>query len=398
MKLPELVAPAGNLERLRFALDFGADAVYIGGKSFSLRAGAQNFTFDEMAEGIRYAHLKGRKVYITLNIFARNKDIDSLRSFAKEVANLKPDAFIVSDLGVLEVVREVADKVEIHMSTQANITNYQAVKVLAGLGVKRVVLARELSLEEIAQIKEKVAGVELEVFVHGAMCMAYSGRCLLSLYLTGRNANKGECPQCCRWRYYLVEEKRRGELFPVEQNGRGTYILSSKDLCALPLLPELVKVGVDALKIEGRNKSVYYTAITTGTYRKALNLLQAGEKVFFNELPSLMQELESVSHRTYTAGFLKEGEPLQEWKSPGYVRRHTLLAVCRNKRWLVRNRLQAGDEVELVLPGLKVVKTAVASIWHRDEKVQVAHPNNVVSIEFTPAQKPVEGALLRKKV
>ena len=398
MKLPELVAPAGNLERLRFALDFGADAVYIGGKSFSLRAGAQNFTFDEMAEGIRYAHLKGRKVYITLNIFARNKDIDSLRSFAKEVANLKPDAFIVSDLGVLEVVREVADKVEIHMSTQANITNYQAVKVLAGLGVKRVVLARELSLEEIAQIKEKVAGVELEVFVHGAMCMAYSGRCLLSLYLTGRNANKGECPQCCRWRYYLVEEKRRGELFPVEQNGRGTYILSSKDLCALPLLPELVKVGVDALKIEGRNKSVYYTAITTGTYRKALNLLQAGEKVFFNELPSLMQELESVSHRTYTAGFLKEGEPLQEWKSPGYVRRYTLLAVCRNKRWLVRNRLQAGDEVELVLPGLKVVKTAVASIWHRDEKVQVAHPNNVVSIEFTPAQKPVEGALLRKKV
>jgi putative protease len=398
MKLPELVAPAGNLERLRFALDFGADAVYIGGKSFSLRAGAQNFTFDEMAEGIRYAHLKGRKVYITLNIFARNKDIDSLRSFAKEVANLKPDAFIVSDLGVLEVVREVADKVEIHMSTQANITNYQAVKVLAGLGVKRVVLARELSLEEIAQIKEKVAGVELEVFVHGAMCMAYSGRCLLSLYLTGRNANKGECPQCCRWRYYLVEEKRRGELFPVEQNGRGTYILSSKDLCALPLLPELVKVGVDALKIEGRNKSVYYTAITTGTYRKALNLLQAGEKVFFNELPSLMQELESVSHRTYTAGFLKEGDPLQEWKNPGYVRRYTLLAVCRNKRWLVRNRLQAGDEVELVLPGLKVVKTAVASIWHRDEKVQVAHPNNVVSIEFTPAQKPVEGALLRKKV
>ena len=398
MKLPELVAPAGNLERLRFALDFGADAVYIGGKSFSLRAGAQNFTFDEMAEGIRYAHLKGRKVYITLNIFARNKDIDSLRSFAKEVANLKPDAFIVSDLGVLEVVREVADKLENHMSTQANITNYQAVKVLAGLGVKRVVLARELSLEEIAQIKEKVAGVELEVFVHGAMCMAYSGRCLLSLYLTGRNANKGECPQCCRWRYYLVEEKRHGELFPVEQNGRGTYILSSKDLCALPLLPELVKVGVDALKIEGRNKSVYYTAITTGTYRKALNLLQAGEKVFFNELPSLMQELESVSHRTYTAGFLKEGEPLQEWKNPGYVRRYTLLAVCRNKRWLVRNRLQAGDEVELVLPGLKVVKTAVASIWHRDEKVQVAHPNNVVSIEFTPAQKPVEGALLRKKV
>ncbi|RUM44338.1 MAG: hypothetical protein DSY35_02230, partial [Desulfurobacterium sp.] len=217
MKKPEVLAPAGNLEKLKFAVDFGADAVYLGGKVFNLRAKAGNFTLEEMAEGIEYAHRKGRKVYVTLNAFARNKDFKQLEAFVKEVKELKPDAFIVSDLGVLATLKEIAPEIDIHISTQANVTNYRAVKVFKELGASRVVVARELSVEEIKEIKEKVPDVEVEVFVHGAMCMAYSGRCLLSNYLSYRNSNQGACSQSCRWRYYLVEEKRPGEFIPIEE-------------------------------------------------------------------------------------------------------------------------------------------------------------------------------------
>ena len=247
MKRPEVLAPAGSLEKLKFAVDYGADGVYLGGKLFNLRAKAANFTLEEMAKGVEYAHSRGVRVYVTLNAFARNDDFGEIERFVEEVSKLSVDAFIVSDLGVLATVREKAPDVELHVSTQANITNYRAVRLLRELGVKRVVLARELSLKEIAQIKELVPEVELEVFVHGAMCMAYSGRCLLSNYLSYRESNRGACSQSCRWKYYLVEETRPGELIPVEEDEQGTYIFNSKDLCALPLLPELLKAGVDSL-------------------------------------------------------------------------------------------------------------------------------------------------------
>jgi putative protease len=349
MKRPEVLAPAGSLEKLKFAVDYGADGVYLGGKLFNLRAKAANFTLEEMAKGVEYAHSRGVRVYVTLNAFARNDDFGEIERFVEEVSKLSVDAFIVSDLGVLATVREKAPDVELHVSTQANITNYRAVRLLRELGVKRVVLARELSLKEIAQIKELVPEVELEVFVHGAMCMAYSGRCLLSNYLSYRESNRGACSQSCRWKYYLVEETRPGELIPVEEDEQGTYIFNSKDLCALPLLPELLKAGVDSLKIEGRVKSAYYVAVTTSVYRRGLELLlEEGEEAFYAELPYLLEELNKVSHRPYTTGFLTGSSQLmQHYESSSYIREYRFLGVFKEGFWEVRNKLRVGDRVEL---------------------------------------------------
>ncbi len=400
---PEVLSPAGNLEKLKFAVDFGADAVYLGGKLFNLRAKAGNFTLEEMEEGIRYAHEKGAKVYITLNAFARNDDFKGIERFIDEVKPLKPDAFIVSDLGVLKTVRERAPEIEVHISTQANTTNYRAVEVYRELGAKRVVLARELSIKEIREIKKKTPEVELEVFVHGAMCMAYSGRCLLSNYFSYRESNKGACSQSCRWKYYLVEETRPGEFFPIEEDETGTYIFNSKDLCALPLLPQLIEAGVDSLKIEGRVKSSYYVAITTSVYKRAVKVIkEKGIGAFKKELPLLLEELKKVSHRPYTLGFLKdEGEVLQHYETSSYIRDFKFLGVFKGGRWQVRNKVRLNEEVELFLPNVKVFKARVKGIKverkGKEEKVREANPNQVALIEFDRELPLQENAILRRK-
>jgi putative protease len=404
MRKPEILAPAGSLEKLKFAVDYGADGVYLGGKLFNLRAKAANFTLEEMAKGIEYAHSRGVRVYVTLNAFARNDDFGKIERFVEEVKELSVDAFIVSDLGVLATVREKAPDVELHVSTQANVTNYRAVRLLKELGVKRVVLARELSIKEIAQIKELVPEVELEVFVHGAMCMAYSGRCLLSNYLSYRESNRGACSQSCRWKYYLVEETRPGELIPIEEDEQGTYIFNSKDLCALPLLPELLKAGVDSLKIEGRVKSAYYVAVTTSVYKRGLELLlEEGEEAFYAELPYLLEELNKVSHRPYTTGFLTESsELMQHYESSSYIREYKFLGVFKGGFWEVRNKLKVGDRVELFFKDAKFLEGIVKGIKveKKGELVQVdeANPNQKALIEFDRELPLKEGALLRKRV
>lgn len=400
---PEVLSPAGSLEKLKFAVDFGADAVYLGGKLFNLRAKASNFTLEEIEEGIEYAHKRGVKVYITLNAFARNEDFKGIKNFIEEVKPLKPDAFIVSDLGVLKTVKERAPEIELHVSTQANTTNYRAVELYRELGVSRVVLARELSIKEIKEIKEKVPEVELEIFVHGAMCMAYSGRCLLSNYLSYRESNKGACSQSCRWKYYLVEETRPGEFFPIEEDESGTYIFNSKDLCALPLLPQLMETGVDSLKIEGRVKSSYYVAITTSVYKKAVKLIkEKGEDAFKKELPALLEELRKVSHRPYTLGFLKrEEEILQHYESSSYIREFKFLGVFKEGKWQVRNKVKLNEEVELFLPEVKTFKARVKGIRverkGKEESVKEANPNQLAVIEFDQELPLKENAILRRR-
>jgi len=403
VKRPEILSPAGNLEKLKFAVDFGADAVYLGGKLFNLRAKAGNFTLEEMEEGIAYAHSRGVKVYVALNAFVRNGDFESLESFVDEVKGLNPDAFIVSDLGVLSTVKERAPEVNVHISTQANVTNYRAVRVYRELGASRIVLARELSIPEIREIKERVPEIEIEVFVHGAMCMAYSGRCLLSNYLSYRESNKGACSQSCRWKYYVVEETRPGEFLPIEEDENGTYIFNSKDLCALPLLEDLVDAGVDALKIEGRVKSAYYVAVTTGIYRKAVDLLFEDRDKFREKVPFFLKELEKVSHRPYTLGFLKgNNEVLQHYESSSYIRDYKFLGVFKGGVWEVRNRINVGDEVEVFSPEVSVFTAKVKSISVERkgsyETCQFANPNQRALISFDREIPLLENSVLRKRV
>ena len=399
---PEVLAPAGNLEKLKFAVDFGADAVYLGGKDFNLRAKANNFTLTEMAEGIEYAHKNGKEVYITLNAFARNRDFEKIEEFIDRVKDLSPDAFIVSDLGVLATVKERAPEIDVHISTQANTTNYRAVKVYKDLGVKRVVLARELSIDEIKEIKDLVPEMEVEVFVHGAMCMAYSGRCLLSNYLSTRDSNKGACSQSCRWKYYIVEETRPGEYMPIEEDEKGTYIFNSKDLCALPLLPELLEAGVDSLKIEGRVKSAYYVAVTTSVYRRAVDLLKEDREKFKEELPHLLGELTKVSHRPYTTGFLRKGEEvLQHYETSSYIRNYKFLAVFKDGKWIIRNQFKINDEVEIFTPNAKVYKAKIEKIkllkGEKEEEVKIIHPNQVANVVFNRLIPVTENTILRRK-
>jgi len=402
MRKPEVLSPAGNLEKLKFAVDFGADAVYLGGKLFNLRAKAGNFTIEEMAEGIDYAHERGVKVYVTLNAFARNQDFKAIEEFVDAVKALSPDAFIVSDLGVLKTVKERAPEIDVHISTQANTTNYRAVEVYKSLGASRVVLARELSIPEIREIKERVPDMEVEVFVHGAMCMAYSGRCLLSNYLSYRESNKGACSQSCRWKYYVVEETRPGELYPIEEDENGTYIFNSKDLCALPVLDELIDAGVDSLKIEGRVKSAYYVAVTTSVYRRAVDLILSDREAFRRELPSLLEELEKVSHRPYTLGFLKgENENLQHYETSSYIRNYKFLGIFKNGLWQVRNKVRVGDEVEIFTPSAECLKLKVQGIkvLKKGEPVDSdsANPNQQAVITFDREVEIPEKAILRRK-
>ncbi|MCI5157379.1 MAG: U32 family peptidase [Candidatus Electrothrix sp. AUS1_2] len=405
--LPELLAPAGNMEKLITAVHYGADAVYLGGSSYSLRAGAGNFTHQEMGEAVSYAHEHGVKVYITLNIFAHNRD---LRQFADHLRSLEEtgaDGFIVADPGILLLCKETLPQMPIHLSTQANVTNTQSVRFWASQGVRRINLARELSLEEIREIREETA-TELEVFVHGALCISYSGRCMLSNYLTGRNANQGTCAHPCRYSYALVEEKRPGAYFPVEEDERGTYIFNSRDLCLLNRLPELISAGVDAVKIEGRMKSTGYVGAAVRVYRTALDCIQErldqGAEITEITLPdSFQQEINKIGTRGQTENFFNESPSSdamlydtirinQQYSPVGIVRRSTPLLVE------ARNVLTTGDRIEyLGREPEPILCTAVAMQTEVGEPKERANPGDRIILTTSPALKnPELNALLRK--
>ena len=366
MRIPELLAPAGNMDALRAALHFGADAVYGGMKHFGLRAFAGNFGPDELREAVRETHAAGRKFYVTMNIYPFDDELEAFGEAAKEAADCGVDAAIVADPGAIRFLRAKVPGLPIHVSTQANTLNAPAAELYRELGCERVILAREMSLERIRALKQKVGdGIQLETFVHGASCMAYSGRCMLSAYLTGRSGNRGECAQPCRWQYAVMEEKRPGEYLPVAEDERGTYLFSARDLCLMPLLPELCDAGVASLKIEGRMKTEYYVAVVTGAYRRALDLLGKNREAFREALPEMTAELQCASHRLSDTGFL-EGQPEKPGEAEGFwqSREYTAKVVGPEgpdgrARLLLKNRFYAGDELELMTPaGIRTIRAA----------------------------------------
>lgn len=388
---PELLAPAGNLEKLKAAINFGADAVYLGGNKLNLRAFADNFTNEQLKEGIEYAHMKNKKVYVTLNVFPHNEDLDGLEEYLQELYDLGVDAIIVSDPGIIMTAREVVPDLEIHLSTQANTVNWKTCEFWHNIGVKRIVLARELSLEEIKSIKSKIPStLELEVFVHGSMCMSYSGRCLLSNYMTGRDANRGGCAQPCRYKYHLVEEKREGEYYPVIEDERGTYIMNSKDLCMIKHVPEIINTGAVSLKIEGRMKSAYYVATVCKAYREAIDaFIEDPDNYKFDE--RWLQDLEKPSHREYYTGFYFNEENKQIQSTSAYIRNYDIVGVVKSydsvtKRVTIeqRNKVFNGELVELMKPIGHNVELRLNDL--RDEK-----GNN---IESAPSAKMIFTAVV----
>ncbi len=356
-KKPELLAPAGNMEKCKMALIYGADAIYLGGNKFGLRAFAANFSMSEIKEAVEFAHNLGKKVYVTVNIFAHNEDIAELPEYLLSLEEAGVDALLISDFGVWSIARQVVPDMALHVSTQANTCNWAAVEAWKNLGAERVVLARELSIAEISEIDKK-CDVELEVFVHGAMCISYSGRCYLSSYLTGRDGNRGECAQVCRWNYKLVEENRPDQEFPIEEDERGTYIMNSKDLCLLDLIPELAEAGVDSLKIEGRMKSVHYVATVVSVYRKAIDAWYSNPKEFTIK-SEWRDELEKVSHRPYFYGFAvnRPDENGQIYTTSSYVQTRDFVGIVTgydketNTAYIEqRNRMVAGEDLEVLMP------------------------------------------------
>ena len=329
MNRPEILAPAGNLEKLITAIDFGADAVYLGGNKLNLRALSDNFSFEDLKIGLKYAHDRDKKVYVTINVFAHNEDLVGLEDYLKELYELGVDAIIVSDPGIIMTAREVVPNLELHLSTQANNVNYKSAEFWHKNGVKRIVLARELSLEEIKELRAELSETcELEAFVHGSMCMAYSGRCLLSNYMTGRDSNRGECAQPCRYKYNIVEEKRSGEYFPIIEDEKGTYIFNSKDLCMIEHIPELMEAGIASFKIEGRMKSTFYVASVIKAYREAVDVYLANPKEYIMN-PKWMDYLMKPSHRQYSTGFYFEEENKQIYESSSYIREYDIVGIVK---------------------------------------------------------------------
>jgi len=402
----ELLAPAGSLEKLKTAILFGADAVYCGGLNFGLRAGADNFTVEELQEGIRYAHNRDKKVYLTLNMIPHNEDLNKLPEYIEKLKTLDIDALIISDPGVFSMVRENWPEIEIHISTQANNVNWASALFWKQQGAERIILARELSFAEIKEMAEKTEGkIELETFVHGAMCISYSGRCLLSNYFVGRDANKGDCAQSCRWKYHIVEEKRPGEYYPIEENDQGTFIMNSRDLNLAEEVPQLIEAGLSSLKIEGRMKSIHYAATVVNTYRQIIDQYYADPENYQAD-PELLAELRKISHRDYTKGFFygKPGSEGQRYESSSYLRTYDFMGVVRdvmpeNNEILVevRNKIFKGDQLEVVTPGRKSFTIDVDYIINSDgERVDSApHPKQKIII---PALESIEkGALLRRE-
>ncbi len=393
MKRPELLVPAGSLETLRIAVIYGADAVYIGGEAFGLRAKAKNFTLEEMAEGIAFAHAHRAKVYVTANIFAHNADLAGVREYFAQLRQLKPDALIISDPGVFAIAREVCPDIDRHISTQANNTNYETFLFWYRQGAKRVVCARELTLAQICEIRQHIPDeMEIEAFIHGAMCISYSGRCLLSNYFTGKDANQGECTHPCRWNYAVVEETRPGEYLPVYENERGTYIFNSKDLCMTGHIPDLVKVGIDSLKIEGRMKTALYTATTARTYRRALDDYFTSEALYEQNLSWYEEQISCGTYRQFTTGFFY-GKPTQEaqiYENNSFVKNYTYLGIVEGKNAAghvmvrQRNKFSVGEQIEVMKPDGRNVAVCVRSI--QDETgmslASAPHPKQVLYIDL----------------
>ncbi len=387
MKIPEILAPAGNMEKAIVAMEYGADALYLSGKAFGMRAKAGNFSMDELKEVVSIAHDRGVKIYVTVNVFAHNDEIDLLPPYLRELEELEVDGLIVADLGVIALAKEYAPSTPLHLSTQANTVNYRAAQLWEELGISRLVMARELTREEIQKVCQETKA-EIEVFVHGAMCMAYSGRCLLSNVLTGRDANRGECAQSCRWRYAVVEETRPGEYMPIEEDEGGTHIFNSKDLRLIEYIPDLVQIGVDSLKIEGRMKSSFYVATVVRAYRQALDLYAADPENYV--LPQeLLDELDKVSHRPYYAGFFVPSDAGIHRPSGSYIREYDVVGIVES--WdeetqeaivAVRNRLSLGEEVEIMQPRGPVLSHLITKMTHieTDEMLQEAHANYTVRI------------------
>lgn len=400
MIVPELLAPAGNLEKLQTALRFGADAVYCGIEQFSLRSLAGNLTLQELSQGCELAHSLGKRVYLTLNAFLRPDEELAARELLQALLPIPVDAYILADPGMFLLVRQIDPERDVHLSTQANTTNALAAHFWQSQGVKRLNLARELSLKEIAAIGAS-ADLELEVFVHGAMCMAYSGRCLLSAGMSGRSANSGSCSHPCRWQYALQEEMRPGEYYPVEEDQRGTYIFNSRDLCLIDHLPELIEAGVDSLKIEGRMKSLYYVAAVTRVYRAALDAWR-DDPDYYRSNPQWRRELEAVSHRPYGTGFLfAQDDPFVNTADSHYLRDCDFVGLVKEQAdsgdWLVegRNRFQAGDRIELIGPGMRQAELVFAGATNTGGEVLTrVQPNALVRMVLPEGTQP--GDFLRR--
>lgn len=405
-KKPELLAPAGSLDVLKTAIAYGADAVYVGGNQYGLRAKAKNFSMENMAEGIKYAHAHNVNVYVTANIIAHNQDLIGLSDYFKELESIGADALIVADPGILYIAKESVPNMPIHISTQANNTNYQGVLFWHRQGVERVVVARELSLKEIAEIRKNIPpSLSLEAFVHGAMCISYSGRCLLSNYMTGRDANKGDCAQSCRWRYHLVEETRPGEYMPIEENERGTFIYNSKDLCMIDHIPDLIKAGIDSFKIEGRMKTSFYVGSVVKIYREAIDDYFKDPDLYESKKGYYLEEVTKFSHRDYTKGFYFERPQGTEqiYTHNTYLRGYSFAGTVvdydsKTKMAAIeqRTKFSVGEEIEFIPFKGSSFKQTINKLWDEEgnEIESAPHPKQIVRLEVS---QPVEKNILVRK-
>ncbi len=397
----EVLSPAGDPECLKAAVNFGADAVYLAGTQFGMRTASKNFSEEQLAEGIEYAHAHGVGVHITCNVLPRSSELDELPRFLSMAQSLGADAFIIADLGVLEIAKQNAPKVQIHASTQMGIVNYAAANALHKMGVSRVVLARELSIPEIAEIRRRTSPeLEIETFVHGSMCISYSGRCLISEYMTGRDANRGDCAQPCRWKYHLYEENREGQYFPVEEENGGTFLYNSRDLCMIEHLPELLETGIKSLKIEGRAKSAYYTSVITHAYAGAVREYEKDPAGY--KLPEwALSEIYKVSHREYSTGFFMGTPPGQNTKSGGYIRDYDVAAMCEEGGdpcvITQRNKFFKGDTLDVLPPNAPSFETTVLKLTNEQGEEVESTPHAMERLTLKASLPIPTGAFLRKK-
>lgn len=403
IKKPEILSPAGDLECLNSALSFGADAVFLAGKLFGMRSAPKNFDKSDLKKACELAHSMGKKVHLTCNILPHNRELSALPDYLTYAQECKVDAFIIADLGIFEAAKKYAPNVARHISTQAGVTNYAAANVLYNMGASRVVLAREIPLDEIAEMRAKVPSeLEIECFVHGAMCVSFSGRCLISSYMTGRDANHGDCAQPCRWKYHLYEENRDGQYFPVEETCDGTYLYNSRDLCMIEHIPELIKAGISSFKIEGRAKSAYYTAVTTNAYRHAVDdFFAEGESYTLKSW--IKEELDKISHREYNTGFYFNTEPGQVTGNGGYIRHYDVVAVCESSVddttsvISQRNKFYVGDTLDVLPPSGIPFLTKCLSLENADGIAVESAPHPTERLTMKSDHIIPQGSVIRKK-
>ncbi|HEY5575146.1 MAG TPA: U32 family peptidase [Clostridiaceae bacterium] len=404
MNKPELLAPAGNLEKLKTAINFGADAVYLGGSKLNLRAFADNFSDEDLLEGLRYAHDRGKKVYVTVNVFPHNDDLVGLEEYLKELYSIGVDALIVSDPGVISTSRVTVPGLELHLSTQANTVNWKTAEFWYKQGVKRIVLAREMSMEEVREIKRRVPeGCEIEAFVHGSMCMSYSGRCVISSYMTGRDSNRGECAQPCRYKYYITEEKRPGEYFPIVEDNRGTYLLNSKDMCMIEHIPDLVESGIDSFKIEGRMKSSFYVACIVKPYRQAIDSYFENPEEYTVK-QEWIDNLLKASHRKYFTGFYYNDPDRQIFENSSYIRDYDIVGIVRGYEVSTgtavveqRNKVFDGDSVDVLSPVGSNFSVTIKDLRNEEGNKIEAAPVAQMIYKFSADKKLTSGDMLVKK-